>query len=147
MASKRTTILGALATRFGAVSGWTAVVRDALDSVNAQKVIYLYDRDESARTDAHVWYDCELDVLGVIRVRAEDASGNVFDYVDDCLVELQQVLHTAPTEYGVSGVMLVVQRGHQKQPPDERNMVGVEWRLRVDYRHDYKDPESWTGAF
>lgn len=152
MASLRRQILDALKTRFGALSGWEAFVRDDVDPVTLQpgntKAVYLYDRGESQRTDTHLYYDAEMDILAVIRVAGDDApGGEVYAYLDSAVVELQKEIHKDPLELGVDGVQMVIQQSLTPQPPDEGNLYSAEWRLRVDYRHDFKDPEAWTGTF
>jgi len=153
MASLRRQILEALAARFDALAGWQAFVRDDVDAVTLSagntKAVYLYDRGESGRTDTHLYYDQEMDILALVRVAGEDAPvpGEVFAYLDSALVELQQAIHADPINLGVAGVQMVLQQSSTPQPPDEGNLYSAEWRLRVDYRHDFQDPEAWTGTF
>lgn len=149
MVSIRRQFLDAIAARFDAVAGWTVVTRDRENEVRPSgsdtKTATVYAVNEGAELNETGRYQCELDIVVRIRVFVEDAGGNAFSYADAALTELQQVLHADPEDYGVTGVQNLEQAGHAEEPPDERNIIGIQWRLRGLYFHDYDDPETYTG--
>jgi hypothetical protein len=147
MATIRYNILRALRDRLGTIAGWSASLRQEVNTGNHPVeaiVVFLGENVEIANTEQVL---ATMTIAVEITARIDDAAdtyaGDSFAYLDD-LVALAEKKINSPDSWGLDpGFTDLRIDGHDVADPpgvDEFTEVSALLRMTVVYRHHYQDP-------
>ncbi len=147
MASQRDVLLTTLVTRINAISGISASLRSSHQEVDSAVVAIVYPDSEDKRLANNNTYDATLRVGVMLIVRQEDADADLDDsnpyrYLDRMLVKVEKVIHN-PDSWGINPDYTDVEMtGFEVEDPTDDNEFVTRLWIKIDYRHDYQDPEA-----
>lgn len=140
-----------LRARIAELAGWTVVRADTEVALNVPKLAVIAQLEERKEPRDTTAYACRLDLLVIVRVRAEDATAthgsNAWRYLDECVGLIEAKVHKIdangwPVPW-VSADEITIQ-GHEQVPGDSNDVVAL-LRLQAQYRHLYGDPATGGG--
>lgn len=149
MASLRDSIAEALTATFGALPGVTAWRRDRQTSLQFDGILCVVNvLGESKRPELELFYDCTLRIGITIVVNREDASPTLdgsleVRYIDRAVALLEQTVHSSALP--ADGYAVIV--GHDTAVPAEENQIAAGLELRVSYRHDWNNPDTYNPGY
>ena len=137
VAAIRDSIAQQLVVAINALSGWSAVLRDAETSLNVPKLAVVNILGESKRPADQLFYACALRIGVAVYAQSEDADAsldgsNPSRYLDRCIADVERAVHSVTWSNEEIATVAVLQA-----------LVNVS----VDYRHNFDNPDNYNPTY
>lgn len=148
MAAIRDSIAQQLVATINALSGWSAVLRDAETSLNVPKLAVVNILGESKRPADQLFYSCALRLGVAVYAQSEDADAtldgsNPSRYLDRCIADVERAVHSVTW----SNDEIATIAGWDAEPPNAENVLQALVNVSVDYRHNFDDPDTYNPVY